>query len=223
MSSILIVEDDLSLAKNLKQQLVAKQHYVSCTHNARAARKIVNKIDFDLVIIDDQLPDGNGLDLLTFFNQYHYDLRLIFHSHNPSLTDKLQALKNGADDFIDKNSCWPELYLRIENLLAKNKTYYQQIIKHGPLTLYKNEGILEINDSAIKLRKKEALVFYCLILHHGRVISREKLLSWGWGIDQDFLQDTVVDVHIRRIRKKLGHYADYIRTVRGFGYKFVCK
>ena len=219
MDHILIVEDDRALSQGIRLALdQAGRQFTQC-HTLREAEEALAARPPQLVILDLNLPDGNGLDLLRRLRASS-PLPVLILTANDLEVDQVLGLELGADDYVAKPFGMMELMARIRAALRhggqeapKEKTY-----SLGSLFVDPARHIVRDGDREVTLTLKEFQVLCLLLERAGTVFTRDQLLNTIWGYEFDGASRTV-DVHIRTLRQKLGHSGDCIETVRGIGYK----
>jgi DNA-binding response OmpR family regulator len=230
MQKILLVEDDEILASGIEFALKKELFYVDWAKNLSEAESLMSSSNFDLIILDIMLPDGNGFD-------FCIDIRL--HSKNPIIfltacdeeVSIVHGLDIGADDYITKPFRLRELISRIRAVLrrtisdtetTKNLTD-TSIIKSNNITINLLEGNLYKNGVTLSLTPIEYKLTAILIQNPQIALSRNVLLEKLWDINDEFIDDNTISVHIRRLREKLEDDPSnpkYIVTVWGIGYKW---
>jgi DNA-binding response OmpR family regulator len=220
---ILIVEDEKSLAEEIAQFL-RKEHF-NCDWAAtgREASELLAVNPYDFVLLDIGLPDYNGLDLIKEAKSFNADAYFIVITARGELDDKLKGFQTGADDYLAKPFSILELHSRIQAITRRKFGQTSSVIRFGDFSLDINKFQLLHSETAVNLTKKEYDLLSYLILNKGRVLDRLQLVEHIWGsFYEDDFDSNYIDVHIKNIRKKLAEYdpANYIKTVRGLGYKF---
>lgn len=222
---ILLVDDDKDIVEFLQYNLLQEGFEVLTAYNGiEALQKLPENPD--LVILDIMMPQLNGYDVckkIRSFPEYR-QTPVIFLTAKSSEVDEIRGLEIGANDFIQKPISPKKLIARVNANLRKDlkksedKTYPPQI-KVGSLFIDRNKYLINIDGSQKILPRKEFELLYYLACNPEKVLDRDTLLKDVWGLDV-YVVDRTVDVHIRKIREKLGKHADIIETVKGVGYKF---
>lgn len=216
---ILIVEDDIEIQDTLKQYLEMKGYSIK---QAFQVKDTLTKIDenIDLVIIDIQLPDGNGITLCQQIRQIS-QVPIIFLTARLDEDTIVEALRSGGDDYVKKPFHMKELLARIESVTRRVKKD-DHIIKTGDLYVDMNQYIIKKNDVVLKFTAIGYEILFYLIRHRGSVITRDSLTQFIEERTGNYIENNTVSVHVKRIREKLGTYHDqsYIETVRGIGYRW---
>jgi DNA-binding response OmpR family regulator len=217
MADILIVEDNVHLALSLSDVLSSRGHKVLRSTTLREAYQLLGERAFELVLVDRSLPDGNGLDLVSFLADVYFPTRVVLMSVRGTGTERVEGLEQGADDYLVKPFQIDECLLKVRKLLQKIKVESNDSFKVRDYTVYPELGVVEIGNKKIFLRPKEMTIFSVLCQYKNRVVTRESLVKRVWPLEQETPDKSTVDVYMRRIRTVL-HDRSLIKTVRGFGY-----
>jgi len=220
---ILIVEDEKSLAEEVSQFLRNEQYNCDWAATGREASELLAVNPYDFVLLDIGLPDYNGLDLIREAKEFNAEAYFIVITARGELDDKLKGFNLGADDYLAKPFSILELHSRIQAITRRKFGQTSSIIHFGSFALNINKLQLMHLDASVTLTKKEYDLLSYLILNKGRVLDRMQLVEHIWGsFYEDDFDSNYIDVHIKNIRKKLGEFdtTNYIKTVRGLGYKF---
>lgn len=216
MTKILLIEDDKSLGPILQETLL-KEGYTTTLCQTIAQSKENSFDNFDLILLDWMLPDGQGVDLLKDIGD---KCPVIMLTARTELIDKVLGLESGACDYITKPFEPRELLARIRVQLRKPQTNEKAPSKNfisNTLHLNINERSVLYNKQDISFTKMEFDLLYLLATHAKRVFSREKLLDEVWGYE-NYPTTRTVDTHVLQIRQKIKN--NIIDTVRGVGYRF---
>lgn len=221
MTLILLIEDDAGTANEITLELVANGHGV--THHVLAADGLAaaRADDIDLLIVDRQLPDGEGLDVIARLREEGRRTPALVLSALGSLDDRVRGLRAGGDDYLPKPFALVELIARVEALLRRpNETRDTRLIV-GPLDLDLLAGTGTRAGRALDLLPRELKLLDYLVRRPGRIVTRSMLLQdvWGYTFEPN---SNVVDVHMGRLRRKVDADGEpqLIRNVRGQGYVF---
>ena len=224
MKKILLVDDEPDIVEFLKYNLEQNGYNVIVGHDGLQALKKLSE-NPDLIILDIMMPHLNGYEVYKKIreNKNFKDVPIIFLTAKSGETDEIKGLELGASDFIQKPISPKKLIARIKLNLRKNRvdlTGNEKIqLKIGPLLIDKEKFIVNIDNLETIFPRKEFSLLFFLANNPGRVFSRDELLKEVWGKDV-YVVDRTVDVHIRKIREKLGKHAYLIDTIKGVGYKF---
>lgn len=223
--NILLVEDDVTLAMGIEYSLKNEGFNVVHTITAKEARRKIHTIDPDIILLDVNLPDGNGYDLCKEFRK-ESDVPIIFLTACDEEVNVVMGLDLGADDYITKPVRVRELVARINAVARRkgsaikednNKIIFRDLIIF-PLKyeVYKESEKLQLTSVEYKL-------LLLLIENKGNVLTRKTLLEKLWDIEGDFIEENTLTVYINRVREKIKENKErpYIKTVRGIGYKWI--
>jgi DNA-binding response OmpR family regulator len=213
---ILLVEDDQSLAHALEVALHKQGYSVNAVGAGKAALHTIDVNPPDLVILDLGLPDLDGLDVLKRIRSKQVDLPILLLTARSGIDDKVAGLDSGADDYLAKPFEMTELFARLRVMERRLTTSRTALITVGDVTLDINHNTVSVDGDQLDLSRREFMLLKSLMENAGRVQTRNtlenRLYSWGEEVASNALE-----VHIHHLRKKLG--ADFIKTVRGVGYK----
>jgi DNA-binding response OmpR family regulator len=223
MDSILIVEDDKTIAMGIEYSLKQEGFDTHVCYDAKSAQAVINKRDFILVILDISLPDGNGFELCRAVRAKD-DTPVIFLTAYDDEVNVVMGLDMGADDYITKPFRVRELMSRIKSVLRRyNKTNnYNNKINIGSITIDPAQAKVFRKNCEIALTPIEYRLLLTLAHNKGRVLSRNQLLEGIWDVAGDFVNDNTLTVYIKRLREKIEEDPQHpmiIKTVRGLGYK----
>ncbi len=217
---ILIVEDELKIARFLELELVHEGYEVSIENNGLDGLQKIQNESFELILLDIMLPGLSGLEVCRRIRK-NSKIPVIMLTAKGDITDKVMGLDIGADDYLTKPFEIEELLARIRAALRRNKTNEPEIdeILVGDLILNRKTRRIFRGTVEIELTKREFELLEFLMINEGIVINREQLLEKVWG-RRYYTSTNSVDVYIRYLREKIdsGHKKKYLHTVRGFGY-----
>ena len=218
-SSILIVEDDVSLGKFLSRALKLKLFAVEITLDGEAAWEALQKSHYDLVILDLNLPKIDGMALLARVRQIRPGLRLLVLTARNRTEDLVLALEQGADDCLIKPFSLLELLARVRGLLRRDAGLPVNSSKIGDLCINREEHRVIRGERLIDLTPREFAILECLMSNAGKAVSRVTLMREVWNIPFDPTTN-VVDVYMKYLRDKIDIEGEVklVRTVRGIGY-----
>jgi DNA-binding response OmpR family regulator len=219
-SAILVVEDETSIASFVAAYLRNAGYAVTTAATAQAALIHLAGESPALVILDLNLPDGEGVELCRRIRKTS-DVPILMLTARDEDIDKIIGLEVGADDYMTKPFNPRELVARVKSILRRaapeRRRTESDELHHGELTINAGKREVHVGDEEIRLAPKEFDLLWELLDHRGIVLTRDQLLERVWGYT--FAGDTrTVDVHVRQIRRKLGD-ASPIVTVWGVGYK----
>ncbi len=212
---ILLAEDDEMLGSGLRVGLTQEGYAVDWVSDATLATGALCNEPFDLMVLDIGLPDRSGLDVLRELRGRGNDMPVLILTARDTVSDRVQGLDSGADDYLVKPFDLDELAARIRALLRRSQGRGEPCLVHGELVLDPAARSVELEGRAVDLRPYEFSVLRLLLENTGRVVTRARLDQslYGWNKDVD---SNTIEVHIHYLRKKLG--SELIRTVRGVGY-----
>ena len=220
MIKILIIEDDVTIVKNLSELLRQEGFDTDSVLNCKEAENKIETKQFDLVLLDVLLPDGNGFSLCNRIKNVT-DCPVIFLTASADEFSVVTGLDIGADDYIEKPYRPRELISRIKSVLRRTGKS-QSILTLGNVSVDMDKGIVTKNGKDIFLSALEYRLFLVFLNNPGVTLTRNKLLSEIWDIAGDFVNDNTLTVYIKRLREKVEddiQNPKIILTVRGLGYK----
>lgn len=216
---ILIVEDEEDLCSIIAEGLQIDGYAVDQCHNGTEAYELICVEQYDLVVLDLNLPGMDGLDILRAVRHENQDVKFLILSARATVADKVTGLEEGANDYLAKPFAFEELEARIRNLLRRNFTQQKSTLAYGSLSLDTTARTVSVSGIPLTLTKKEFAILEYLLMHPGKVISQEELMDHVWDMEADSFSNAV-RVHIASLRKKLRTVLkkDIIQTKIGEGY-----
>ncbi|WP_372714321.1 response regulator transcription factor [Ilyobacter sp.] len=212
---ILIIEDEKELASIIAKALEEDGFSSNIVYDGGKAMEIFYDDKPDLVLLDINLPKKNGWDICKEIRAVS-NIPVIMMTARDSELDEIQGLELGADDYVTKPFSLKLISIKVKKLLKlEGDTFF----KIKDLTFDFKSYLLTIDGESIELSRREAQALEYFLKHKGNILSRETLLNEIWGFDF-FGDERAVDTLIKRLRKKLGKYSDYIKSIRGVGYVF---
>jgi len=220
---ILIVDDEKDLRNILSYNLTMSGYEVLEASNGLDAIKLMETEGIDMVILDIMMPGKDGYEVCREIRERGYKVPIIFLTAKDTEFDEVLGLELGADDYVKKPFGINSLISRVKSIFRRiednKKKSVEKIIKYAGLEIDLEGHLVRIDGKKVEFPKKEFELLAFLASNPGKVYPREVLLEKIWRGDV-YVIDRTVDVHIGRIRKKLGRYSDYIQTIVGVGYKF---
>jgi DNA-binding response OmpR family regulator len=221
---ILVIEDDAALRDILRQSLEKERYVVETASDCRTAMEKSEMYQYDCILLDVMLPDGNGLDLLVHIKNAGRQENIIIISAKDSLDDKVLGLNIGADDYLPKPFHLSELNARIRSVVRRNSNNGRNVVECCNIRIHTDSCQVFVNGAALELNRKEYDILLYFMLRPNRLLSKTILAEavWGDNIDQVDNFDFIY-AQIKNLRKKL-QQADAIpeiRAVYGLGYKFI--
>mgnify|MGYP000472342919 CR=1 FL=1 len=219
MEQLLIIEDDIGLNQGLCKALKADDRQIISCHDLKAAREQLLCGGVSLILLDINLPDGSGLELLREVKENMPGVPVILLTANDTDLDIVDGLERGADDYITKPFGMMEFVARVKAVLRRSARQNEDKELHYD-ELYLNVGRHEVRyqEEKVDLTRKEFELLQYLMENKGLVMTRNQILCHVWGYDFDG-ETRTVDVHVRTLRQKLGEAGNLIETVRGVGYR----
>ena len=226
MRNILMVDDDSTIAFAVKYAVEQEGFNLDIAENLENARKIVNSKEYDLILLDVMLPDGNGYEFLKQLREHDEDTPVIFLTACDEEVNIVMGLDIGGDDYITKPFRVRELISRINAILrrkGKSQDSNKKILKFKNISIHTLEARVFKNNEEIFLTSAEYKLLLILIQNKNMVLSRAQILEKLWDVTYDFINDNTLSVYIKRLREKIeddSSKPQYILTVRGLGYKW---
>jgi DNA-binding response OmpR family regulator len=222
--SVLLVEDEEKIRRILKDIFTEAGFHVIEAENGRIGLDIFNEMPIDLIILDIMLPQLDGWSVCRKIRKTS-DIPIIILTARSDEDDKLMGFELGADEYVTKPFSPLVLVARAQRLLERvsgSTLKANDILKEGAIEINKRAYIVKINNEEIPFTPKEYEILIYLIENKGTVLTRDVLINSIWGYDY-YGDDRIVDAHIKKIRKKMGLFSEYIHTVLRVGYKFEVK
>ena len=219
MNKLLLVEDDATLIRMVRDFLTSDGFQVCAVTGQTAAQAAMDREKPDLALVDISLAEGNGFGV--FSDAKSRGIPVIFLTASSDEFSVVTGLDMGADDYISKPFRPRELVSRIRNVLRRTKER-TSIISLGDLTIDTDRGSVHRGGQEIYLSALEYKLLLVFIQHRGQTLTRDRLLEEIWDCAGDFVSDNTLTVYIKRLREKIEpdpQNPQYIRTVRGLGYR----
>ena len=228
MKKILLVEDDHALAMGTTYTLKAEGYEVEHAKNLAQAREKIASSDFALILLDVMLPDGDGFSYLEELSSKGNNIPVIFCTAVGDESNIVRGLDLGADDYVTKPYRVKELLSRIAAVLRRQERAMQSVANNTEETeavfgthkfnidsfrLYDGENLVDCTPAELRLLRE-------FVRNKGIVITRDQLLQRLYDTENTYIDDNTLSVYIKRLRDKLGDDAEYIKTVKGIGYRF---
>jgi len=213
---LLLVEDDLELGRGIQKALMRDGDHVDWLTNGAEALIAIRAEDFELVILDLQLPGRDGIDVLKTLRRESIDIPVLVMTARDTVDERVLGLDSGADDYVVKPVELKELRSRIRALSRRSHGFAASETVLGELRLDRNRQQVWFRGEEIGLSRREFAVLAEFVNRPGQVLARENLeiVLYGWA---DGVESNALEVHIHHLRKKLD--SKLIKTVRGLGYK----
>jgi DNA-binding response OmpR family regulator len=216
-----VVEDEQKVANALKEGLEGETYDVTVERTGEGAFFRVNTETFDVILLDLGLPGRDGLEILTALRQRGLKTPVLVLTARDSLSDRVQGLDAGADDYLVKPFAFAELLARLRALVRRGRSSESSRLQVGDLQVDLITRKVTRNGAPVELTVREFELLEFLMRHHAQVVSRETLARDVWQeTARTTPLDNVIDVHIARLRRKVDfeHPVKLIHTVRGVGF-----
>ena len=218
MNKILLLEDDITLGNGIK--MVLKESQVVLVHTLEDARKTLKNNEFDLLILDINLPDGSGLDLMREQKNLSLDTPIILLTANDMEIDIVSGLELGADDYITKPFSLAIFRARVNNQLRRKKPNINNVFQKDNYYFDFDNKKKKKNQKIIELSKTEQKLLRLLVENRGHTLTRELLVDKIWG--SEYVDENALTVTVKRLRGKIEDN-EYLKTIYGIGYTWAVK
>lgn len=219
---VLIIEDEKTLAREMKTFLEKSFYLCDTAFTAGQARGMMEENEYDFILLDLGLPDKDGLVLLNDTKKICPNASYIIITARGNVEDRIKGLDLGADDYLAKPFSLLELQSRMQAISRRKSGNNDPVVELGEFSIDLNNRVVRFNDNDIDLSRKEFDLLSYMLLHKNRPLTRMQLSEHIWGnFSDDEYDSNFIDVHIKNIRKKMTLYApmDWLQTMRGIGYK----
>jgi|SRR5699024_281662 len=231
MTKVLVVDDEPSLQTLLTYNLKKSGFDVVSAGDGQQALDIIHEQKIDIVLLDIMLPEKSGVDVTRELRAEKNQIPIIMLTALDDEIDKVVGLEIGADDYVTKPFSPREVIARVHAVLRrfsqKTQAPKEESVKHnqsyGRLTIDFNKMVVQFDDEIVKLTPKEYELLAYMAEREGRVLSRETILDGVWGYEFSGPDTRMVDMHLSHLRDKIEldpKHPVYLKTVRGFGYRF---
>lgn len=222
MKKVLIVEDDELLNRTLGYNLMSDGYEIVSVLNKKAAKSKISIDVYDLVLLDVNLPDGNGYDICKFIQQDHPETIVIFLTANDQESDQIRGYEVGAVDYITKPFSIGALQRKIKAMftMLEHHKAVKDIYDDGRLFLDFSEQTGTLEGKTLNLSSMEFKMLNLFRKNPKQVLTRQQLLEKLWDVDEKFVDEHTLTTAISRIRSKIESNGDepYIKTIYGMGY-----
>ncbi|MFA5047247.1 MAG: response regulator transcription factor [Paludibacter sp.] len=220
---IFIVEDEIELRIVISNYLSKEGYICEFAENFQTAEDKLAVNEYDIILLDITLPDGNGLELLKSIKIRNVKSGIIIISAKNSTNDKITGLDEGADDYMTKPFQLSELNSRIKAVIRRRHFDGNNILVFNEITIDTNSKVVSVHGNEIILTKKEYDLFLYFFINQNRVLTKEALAEHLWDDNIDLADNyDFIYTHLNNIRKKIktAGGTDYIKTIYSMGYKF---
>ncbi|AKR54952.1 DNA-binding response regulator [Youhaiella tibetensis] len=214
---ILVVEDNLTLAEGLCAVLKGNGYAVDAVHDGLSAEAALRTQSYDLAVLDLNLPEMDGLELLRTLRARQSNTAVIILTARGALDDRVKGLDLGADDYLTKPFDVSELEARIRVLLRRQAGLRGSQVSFGPVLLDLNTRTASFEGKPLDIPARELSVLETLMLKAGKVVAKEAIIQSLSAFDDD-LSTNAVEQYASRLRKRLAPLGLTVRTARGLGY-----
>ncbi|MFK8008871.1 MAG: response regulator transcription factor [Saprospiraceae bacterium] len=220
---LLIIEDEQELLDLMLRYLKREGYVCESANTFSGGYKKINNYEYDCVVIDLNLPDGDGLKLVNILREDSTQTGIIIISARDTVDDRISGLDVGADDYLTKPFNLSELNARIKAVLRRKTNQFSKELKFGNLSINMDERKVVASEKVLQLTKKEYNILLYLARNKNRVVTKDSIAEHLWG---DYMDDAVsfdfIYAHVKNLRKKLAENGcgDFLKTVYGIGYKF---
>jgi len=220
---ILIIEDQAELVKNMVQYLSTESYLCEVAPDIKTARSKIESFDYDCILLDISLPDGNGLTLLNELKNENKTDGVIIISAKNSIPDRIEGLNLGADDYLVKPFHLSELNARISAVIRRRRFGGQKFITLNEMSLDLSGKVVYINDKKLDLTRKEYDLLLFFVSNKNKVVSKNSIAGHLSPNDVDVFDNLdFIYTHIKNLKRKItiAGGKDNIRSIYGMGYKF---
>ena len=214
----LLIEDNLELAAAVASRMRLDGHVIEHAATLADAFAFVETVEFDLILLDIMLPDGDGRSFLKQHRASNLDTPVIILTARSQVSDRIGSLDLGADDYVTKPFDHAELEARCRAVLRRKAGKSQSVTQLGGAVFDPVAGLLSIDGESVNLRNRELRLFELLFNAPGQVFSKQKLADRLFSYDEDATENAI-EVYIGRLRKHLTRSDLKITTLRGLGYR----
>lgn len=211
MYKILILEDDVMIASGLAYAIESEGYEAVIAKNIKDAAELIKISEFDLGILDMQLPDGRGIDIGKKLKEDN--IPVIFLTVEDDESNIVKAFESGADDYVVKPFKIRELLARIKRIFGWNKDSKEEFVKIGSVKIDTAMGKVYVNDELVELTALEYRLLLIFAGNRGILLTRNQILEKIWDSAGNFVEDNTLTVYVKRLREKLGKNIN-IETVR---------
>ncbi len=218
MIEIYYIEDDENIAITVKEYLNQKGYAVSIFETLESGRKALEHHIPNIVLIDWNMPDGEGNSFCRWIRSRWKELPVIFLTVRDDTRDIISGFEYGADDYVTKPFELEVLYSRIHALLRRAGNVQSQYLSCGSISIDKSKTTVFCGEEEITVSQMEYRLLQLLMENKGRTVTRGRLLNQIWNNNGNYVNDNTLTVTMKRLREKL-HHPSCLKTIRSFGYR----
>lgn len=218
--NILLVEDELNLARAVKKILEQQGYYVDAVHDGLSAIDYAKGMEYQLIILDVMLPKLDGFEVLRILRKDGLNVPILMLTARSTVADKVTGLNSGADDYLTKPFDTEELLARVGALTRRRGEVIVEELKYEDLSLSVQSAVLSCGGESVQLSHKEFELLKCFLYNPTMTLTKETLILRAWGADSE-ATDNNVEVYISFLRKKLRYLRSRvaIRNIQKLGYR----
>lgn len=217
---ILIVEDERALSESIVVYMKQESYVCDTAFDYQEAKEKLALFDYDCILLDIMLPNGNGLDLLETLKKEKKMDGVIVVSAKNSLEDRIFSLNLGADDYLSKPFHLAELSARVQSIIRRRQLGGNTIIHYKTITIDMLAKSVMVNDQLIDVTRTELELLLFLLMNKGKVISKSTIAEHLSGQSALYFDNfDVIYTHIKNLKRKLGSSGEYLKTIYAMGYK----
>jgi len=216
--NILVIEDDRANAELISKLLEKEKYNVDVAVSFLEGERAIDKAFYHLIILDWNLPDGSGYDLLKVTRELLIESQVLMLSANSDIGYRVKALDAGADDYLCKPYAIVELLARVKSLLRGSSSNKNPILKIGNISINKQRKEVFVNSKEVDLTLAEYDIFEAMASNPNKTFTKFELLNLSNNKYASSVMSNIIEVHIKNIRKKLSN-KEVIKTIRSVGYK----
>ncbi|MBB6182008.1 response regulator transcription factor [Pseudorhizobium flavum] len=213
---VLLIEDDAVLGEAVRDYLAATGHAIDWMRTLEQGQGAIDAVDYDILLLDLRLPDGTGLDLLSDLRKDSNLTPVIILTAHDQISDRLEGLNRGADDYLVKPFNLDELSARMQAVARRYAGSAVAAIEVGALSVHLADRNVTLNGKLVDLSSREWAVLARLAARPGAIVSKAQIEEALYAFGSE-IESNTVEVYVSRLRKKLGK--DAVETVRGIGYR----
>ncbi|MFC3651387.1 response regulator transcription factor [Dyella humi] len=217
---VLIVEDQYKLGQFLKRGFSERSYTASWAQSCKAARDVLAEENFDVIILDLGLPDGDGLELLCEWRRCGFNEPVLILSARDAVEDRIAGLNLGADDYLPKPFSFEELLAHVRSLMRRQSAIKQTVLEYKCIKLDLLGRTVRLRGQVVELTSREFALLEVFMQNAGRTLTRSYISERIWP---GLVEDNLLDVYMSRLRTKLedNPAMPLFKTLRGIGYQLV--
>jgi len=219
MAKVLLVDDDINLAELLKPALEAEGWTVELAFNGKDGLQLMQNFRYDLVLLDWQMPDMQGIEVLERYRADGGDMAVIFLTGRREIEHKESGLDTGADDYLTKPFDVRELMARMRSMQRRAGNTFQKSLQQNGVDLDNKTRVLRYQDKELKLSATEFAILEFFFRHPNQLFSSAEVFDRVWPSETEAKADTIrVHLHVLRRKLNLAGVPELVKTVKGSGY-----